>query len=76
MAYIIDRIENGVASCECLETGDKLEIAASNLPKGAKEGDAIRNDGAGYTIDSAFTKQRKAELSDRLDKLFKKHDQP
>jgi len=74
MVYIIDRIENGIAVCESLETGGKLEVEAKDLPKRAKEGDTIRDDGGTYLIDAALTKQRKSELSDRLDRLFKKHN--
>jgi hypothetical protein len=74
MVYTIDRVDSGIAVCENLETGKSIEIAMTSLPKGAKEGDVIRKDGDGYIIDSALTEQRKTELSDRLDRLFKKHN--
>ena len=73
MTYIIDRIESGIAVCESLENGEKLEIAISNLPKEAKESDAIRESGDGYIIDAALTSQRMADLSKRLNRLFNKH---
>jgi hypothetical protein len=74
MVYIIDRIENGIAVCECMESGSMLEIAIANLPKGVSEGDAIRGDDGSYILDSAMTKQRKTEMANRLDRLFKKHN--
>ena len=73
MVYVIDRIENSIAVCESLDTGDKLEITVSDLPKGVKEGDMIQKDGDGYVVNAEATKQRKAELSGRLDRLFKKN---
>jgi len=74
MRFIIDRIESGIAVCECLDSDDNIEITVKELPKGAKEGDALVVEGNRYTIDVAFTAQRKAMLANRLDKLFKKHN--
>jgi len=73
MVYVVDRIEEGVAVCENLETGEKLELDAQKFLNGAKEGDVIRHGADGYVIDTDFTKQRKAELADRLNRLFEKH---
>jgi len=73
MIYIIDRIENEIAVCESLNSGEKLEIGIANLPKNAKEGDAITKDGDIYTINYDLTKQRKAEMRERLNRLFQKH---
>jgi hypothetical protein len=72
--YIIDRIESDIAVCESMEDGGNLEIAVACLPKGTKEGDAIRNEGNCYTIDSALTNRRKAEMASKLDRLFEKHN--
>ena len=73
MLYIIDRIENGIAVCECKETGERLEIEVKVLPAKAKEGDIIKKDNDSYILDLSLTKKRKAELTDRLNRLFQKH---
>ena len=74
MVYVIDRIESGIAICESLETEANLEVAVDDLPHGAKEGDVIRKVEGNYIIDSELTRQRKTELSTRLNRLFKKHN--
>jgi len=66
-------MDNGIAICECLESGDRLELEINHLPENAKEGDVIRREGDGYVVDQALTKQRKDELTDRMNRLFKKH---
>ena len=71
--YIIDRIENNKAICECVVSGVKIEINTKNLPADAKEGDAIRKDSENtYIIDLALSKQRLADLTARVDMLFKR----
>ena len=75
MVYAIDRLDNSVAVCECLTSGKRFELDVQNLPRGAKEGDVLRRDGNGYVVDSALTKQRRDELTDRMNMLFKKHGQ-
>jgi CRISPR/Cas system CMR subunit Cmr4 (Cas7 group RAMP superfamily) len=74
MEYIIDRIENDMAVCENLKSGEKLEIAMTSIQKSAKEGVVIKKDGDIYIVDINLTKQRRVELTARLDKLFKKHN--
>ena len=73
MIYVIDRIENGIAVCECLETGAVLEISKKNLPKGAREGDVIRRqDEHSFSIDAELTKKRRENLTNRMNRLFKR----
>jgi hypothetical protein len=74
MVYIIDRIENSIAVCESMNDGNNIEIAVALLPKEAKEGDAIRKEGSRFTIDSALTNRRMADLTIKLDRLFSKHN--
>jgi len=71
--YIIDRIESGIAVCESVESNVTFEIAMTAIQKNAKEGDVIKKNGDFYVIDAAVTKSRKAELTTRLDRLFKKN---
>ncbi|MCL2376817.1 MAG: DUF3006 domain-containing protein [Defluviitaleaceae bacterium] len=74
MIYVIDRIENGIGVCECLETGAKLEISRAHLPKGAKEGDVIRRlHENSFAIDIELTKKRRDSMSDRMNRLFEKN---
>ena len=69
---IIDQIESGIAACESLDTGARREIPAALLPKAAKEGDIIREVGENaFVIDHAATKQRLAEITQRMERLFR-----
>ena len=71
--YVIDKIESGIAICECMKTGEIIELTAKNRPKGAKEGDIIRllpNDG--FEIDHTLTTQRQKTLADRINRLFRR----
>jgi hypothetical protein len=56
-----------------METGETLEINVTKMPKDLKEGDIFRQCTDGYIIDEEYTKQRKSELADRLNRLFEKH---
>lgn|GEM_PF-259839 len=69
MVWVIDRIVNGVAVCECLETGETMSITP---PQGAKEGHVLRGEGQGFVVDQAMTKQRQAEMATRLNRLFER----
>jgi len=71
--FIIDRIVGNVAVCECLTTSERVEISTKSLPADAKEGDAIREDSENtYIIDIALSKQRLADLTARMNTLFKR----
>ena len=70
--YAVDRIENDTAVCECLESGNRLNIDVSVLPLGAKEGDVIVCDGDRFVIDKVRTEDRHKRLSNRLNRLFEK----
>ena len=72
--YAVDRIEGGIALCECIETGIRLTVDIAHLPPGTKEGDIILQDGDGFTLDKAQTEDRQKQLSDRLNRLFDKNN--
>jgi len=66
--YVIDRIEGEIAMCECLETGENIEITP---PDGAREGDVICFVDGTYEIDHDETKKRHAVLNARLQRLVR-----
>jgi hypothetical protein len=72
MVYAIDRIDNGIAVCESLDSGEKLEVESRLLPAGAREGDVIRRSGDVFVVDVEFTEQRKQEMTERMERLFEK----
>ncbi|MEA4969900.1 MAG: DUF3006 domain-containing protein [Candidatus Pelethousia sp.] len=64
---VIDRFEGETA---LLEGG---RVPRSLLPMAAREGDVLREDGAGgYYVDLEETRLRKAALAARLEALFKR----
>jgi hypothetical protein len=68
---IVDRIENGIAVCEI---NGKLteDIPLSKISTGVREGDVLiddNNNGSFYTIDVETTKQRKANITERFERL-------
>jgi len=72
MSLIIDRIENGTAVCECMQSGRIVKIDTAHLPKSAKEGDVIRKDADTYVVDAATSAERRERLNARMHRLFDK----
>ena len=72
MTYVIDRIEDGIAVLECMETQEIIEIPQDRLPRGCREGQLLQKDGEAYTIDHAATNKRKENMQSRLDAILKK----
>ena len=70
--YAVDRITDGTALCECIETGIRLTVDIAHLPPDTKEGDLIRREGAGFMIDKAQTEARHQQMRDRLSGLLDK----
>lgn len=62
---VIDRFEGDCAVCECPDRAME-NILRSRLPKGAKEGDAIRLVGGKYVVVAAET----GKFKKRIDKLI------
>jgi len=76
MHYIVDRIESGIAICNCMSTGETMEIKASELPPKTKEGDILAKDGGKYVYDEELSQKRLARLRERVDRLFERQSSP
>lgn len=66
---IVDRIENGIAVCEC--DGSIVVIALSEITGKVREGDILcaKENGVGYAIDSVATSTRRNVIQDRFDRI-------
>lgn len=69
-SFIVEKIENGIAVLE--KNGEMIEVSASLLPKGAKEGDILRLEGSQYIADTEATAARRKELFAKQQSLFKR----
>ncbi len=67
---ILDRFE-GLAAIIETENGI-ITLSRDMLPADAKEGDVLIIDGEHIAVDINATEQRKAALSNRLNRLFRK----
>jgi len=72
MKLIVERFEGGFALCEDMETGGRITLAQSEIPKGVREGDVLIREGDGYAIDTAATEERRARMRSRFDRLKRK----
>ena len=72
MTYIIDRIEDGIATLEIVGGDETIDLPRKELPKGAREGHVLRKDRDVFTIDYEETEKRRKNMRARLDKLLKK----
>ncbi len=67
---VIDRFENGFAVCE-RDDDSLFNIAAADLPDGAKEGDCLCEDASGlWRVDGDETRRRREDAAKRLSRLF------
>jgi len=66
---IIDRIENGIAVCEI--DGAMIDIPLSRIAGTAREGDVLTDsgDGAYLAADIPATERRRADISERFERL-------
>ncbi len=67
---VIDRIEGDFAVVE--NEGIMLDIPLSQLPCDVKEGDIVTFSNGVYIVDNKTADEQRAEISVRLDKLFKR----
>ena len=67
--YIIDRIEDGIATLEN-EEGRMEEYPAESMPKGAKEGDCLVFSDEGFVRDEDATKARRERILELRRSLF------
>ena len=72
MTYVIDRIEDGIAVLECMDTGEIIEILQRSLPRTAREGHILQKDGDAFIIDREATQKRRVELRERLEKILQR----
>lgn len=70
MKYSIDRIENGIAILENLETGIKKEVTLELLPENVIEGNVIIEKET-YELDLTSEQERRNSLKSRFDNLKK-----
>ena len=70
--FSIDRFEENIAICENLESGEFLNILISSLPKNSKEGSIIKYENGKYILDIKATENKKQEVKNLVDNLFKK----
>lgn len=69
--YIIDRIEGSLAVLE-REDDEFITMPIDDLPAGSKQHDCSECRQGRRSIDSRRTEERKAQLRDRLDSLFRR----
>jgi hypothetical protein len=72
MQWVIDRIEGGIAVLESAETDETVERPKKDLPKGAKEGQVLTDDGSAggaLRIDLEETAARAARIRERFERL-------
>jgi len=65
--WVLDRLEDGYAVCEEIDTRESLTVPAQSLPAGASPGDVLFYDGNNFVIDRTETKSRRK----RINKMFK-----
>ena len=69
--YIIDRIEENIAVCEC-ENKTFVNFELEKLPKDCKEGEClVEEDNGDIYVDINETKRREERAKKLLDKLMK-----
>ena len=68
---IVDRIEEGIAVCEAEDMSHR-NIPVMQLPEGTREGSAVISDNGLYTLDEAYSEQRRSEILKKQSSIFKK----
>ena len=66
MAIVVDRFEGGIAICECMSNGKRVDIAKSALPDCVREGDLLRLVNGTYVVDEVATSERNSAMQERL----------
>ena len=73
MKYAVDRIENGIAVCENLQTKEIKYYKIEELPKGIKDGSIIIWKENKFVLDEDCEQKRKLALRSKMDKLKRKN---
>ena len=68
MKFAVDRIINGIAVLENIETHKIINVEASILPSIIKEKDILRYDGSNYILDSNEKLNRMKLLQEKMNK--------
>ncbi|MBR1443311.1 MAG: DUF3006 domain-containing protein [Firmicutes bacterium] len=71
MRFAVDRIEEGLMICEALEGDDVIRLEKGRYPD-IKEGDILYEKDGEYFFDEEETAERKKNMRERLNRLFKK----
>lgn len=66
--FFLDRYEGAYAVLENLK-GERVEIPASQLPAGCREGAVFRKTGGKYLFDAAYTAKRRKNIQTRFNEL-------
>jgi len=69
MSWIIDRIEEGVAVLENMETQEVLELPRGELPKGCREGSMLKYENDCFIRDLAGDAARLELIKDKMSRL-------
>jgi len=72
--FTVDRIESDVAVCNCMETGEDVEVRIGELPPNTKEGHVLAKTGDAFVFDKEKTGERLARMTERVNRLFQKPD--
>ena len=70
MRYIIDRFEGQFAVCEASDK-TMVNIPASSIPDGCKEGTVLIEENGVFLIDTADTKAREDRIKKKMSRLFR-----
>lgn len=72
MKYAVDKIEDNIATCENIETKEKIEINVNDLPRNIKDGSIIIFENNQYKVDESEEKLRRLSILEKFNKLKKK----
>lgn len=69
MKYAIDRIENNIAICQNLTTGEIVEIERNNLPANIKDGTIIKYINGKYILDKDTELEIRRRIIEKMNRL-------
>ena len=69
MKWAVDKIINGIATIENIDTLEKKEISIKLLPTSTTEGTILRYENGKYIQDSFFEEKRKLNIEERFKRL-------
>lgn len=69
MKFVIDRVENNIAVLENIKNNEVINVDINELPKKAKEKDAVFYNGKEYVLDGAEKEERIKRIEEKMKKL-------